>query len=235
MVVGPALLLCLALSPPAVKSPQEQAAMPREQARQILDSGHYQQTPPASLARDADGRMREPTGERTDPQEPRRSRSGGSSGFVHAPLLVPIVVGVLLLVLLLLGVTRRGGLAEERVAVPFVASPAAADPGAPFEGGDPEALAAQGRFAEAIHALLLRALRGLARALGGFARGLTSREILPRAPAGAPRAALEELVGTVERHEFGAQPLSAADFERCRSAAALLPAGAHGPVAKPVR
>lgn len=235
MVAGPALLLCLALSPMAVKSPQEQGAKPREQAQQILEAGHYQQTPPGSLARGAVGGGREGAGRRSDPPEPWRSHERGSSGFVHAPLLVPIVVGALLLLLLLLGVTRRGGLAEERAAVPIVAPPAAVDPGAPFEGGDPEALAAQGRFAEAIHALLLRALRGLARALGGFARGLTSREIVPRAPAGAPRAALEELVAAVERHEFGAQPLSAADFERCASAAALLPAGAREPVAKPAR
>ena len=224
MFVGPALLLSLAFAPFAVDSPQGEAASPRLQAQKILDDGRYQQTPPSTLAGGSAGEEGDPTGDRAERRHASFHLGGGSSGFVSAPLLVPIVVGVLLLLLLLLGVTRSGGAAEVRHSEPLVETPAMVEAGGAALLADPDALAAEGRFAEAIHALLLRALRGLARSIGGIARGLTSREIIPRSPAGAARAALEELVGTVERHEFGAQPLSAADFQRCRSVAAALPA-----------
>jgi hypothetical protein len=83
---------------------------------------------------------------------------------------------------------------------------------------DPEELARQGRFAEAIHALLLRALVVVAsRGSRSWPRSLTSREILrdPQLPEGV-RHPLGQLVQRVETHHFGGvQPL-AADFERCR-------------------
>jgi uncharacterized protein DUF4129 len=234
MFAGPALLLSLAFAPFAVDSPQGEAAKPRLQAKKILDDGHYQQTPPPSLSDGSNGEGDEGDAALRDAR--RRSPfhfRGGSTGFIEAPLLVPIVVGALLLLLLLLGVTRRGGAVGLRHPEPLVDAPRVAAAAALPAVGDPDLLAGEGRFAEAIHALLLRALRGLARSIGGLARGLTSREILPRAPAGAPRAALEELVGTVERHEFAAQPLSAADYQRCRAAAAALPMTDGAPAKRP--
>lgn len=83
---------------------------------------------------------------------------------------------------------------------------------------DPEQLAASGRFAEAIHALLLRALVLAARRLDlSWPRSLTSREILRRGklPDGAS-SQLGQLIQRVEVHHFGGQEPVAEDFTRCR-------------------
>jgi hypothetical protein len=77
---------------------------------------------------------------------------------------------------------------------------------------DAERLAAEGRFAEAIHALLLR---GLAKSASAAARpALTSREVLRdlRLP-GEARQALEALVRSVEWAHFGGRPVGAAEYE----------------------
>jgi hypothetical protein len=227
MVAGPALVVWCALVPFAVGSPQEDpAAVPRAQVQRILAQGGYQQTPPSEVAADsqAENGSDEPgAGRRRTASNDSSRRRRDRTGPLSAPLVVPIVVGSILLLLLLLGITRRGGLAAERRSAEVVAPEPMAQTAAPPEPvTDPERLAAEGRFADAVHSLLLRALRGLARSLGGIARGLTSREILPRAPEGAARAALQELVATVERHQFGAHELGADDFARCRAAAGAL-------------
>jgi len=228
MVACPAFALWFALGPFAAGTPQEDpAAAPRAQAREILAHGDYQQEPPAGLAGDDALQDESDEARNSHPPDEPKLHGGFSFGLGWAPILVPIVVGVLLVLLLLLGLTRKGGLAAQQRAAQQarVAEAMAAAGAAGFTDrfGDPEQLAAEGRFAEAIHELLLRALRGLARSIGGLTRGLTSREILPRAPVGAPRAALQELVAAVELHEFGAHELTARDFERCRAAAAALP------------
>jgi len=78
-----------------------------------------------------------------------------------------------------------------------------------------ERLAAAGRFAEAIHALLLETLAALSRA-AQLAPSLTSREIVSRAqlPARA-REALGGLVLAVEISRFGGVPAGEADYRAC--------------------
>jgi hypothetical protein len=79
-------------------------------------------------------------------------------------------------------------------------------------------LAAQGRHSEAVHALLLEALQRLDIA-AREGRALTSREVLSRARLTAERrAALEELIVSVERSLFGGAALGSADYERCLGA-----------------
>jgi len=82
---------------------------------------------------------------------------------------------------------------------------------------DAESLAAEGRYAEAIHALLLRVLEALGRDdPGRVRRSMTSREIaaaLPLAPA--PRAALGALVAEVERSLFGGSMPGRPEYEAC--------------------
>ncbi len=88
-----------------------------------------------------------------------------------------------------------------------------------FEFPDPEALAAQERFAEAIHIYLLCALVELGRRGKGLVPdSLTSREILRRVhlPPGAGEA-LGELVRAVEISHFGGADAGRYDYERCRS------------------
>lgn len=84
--------------------------------------------------------------------------------------------------------------------------------------GDADELARAGNYAEAIHTLLLRTLIELVRATRTrVPASLTSREILERVPlVPAARAALYQLVSTVEVTYFGDDVPSAADYDRCR-------------------
>jgi hypothetical protein len=84
--------------------------------------------------------------------------------------------------------------------------------------GDADDLAAQGKFAEAIHTLLLRTLKELAKsAMVRVEHSHTSREILSRVPLkGDARDALSTLITYVELTHFGDDPASAADYAKCR-------------------
>lgn len=78
-----------------------------------------------------------------------------------------------------------------------------------------QALAAEGRWADAIHALLLETLEALSRA-ARLAPSLTSREIVERItlPARA-RDALAGLVVAVEVSRFGGADAAEADYRDC--------------------
>jgi len=81
-----------------------------------------------------------------------------------------------------------------------------------------ETLAADGRFVEAMHELLLEALGAIRTWLGDrLADSLTSREILYQAPLPEPgRGALREIIGRVEWTYFGEHPAQHADYLGCR-------------------
>ncbi|HIC79393.1 MAG TPA: DUF4129 domain-containing protein [Kiloniellaceae bacterium] len=80
-------------------------------------------------------------------------------------------------------------------------------------------LAAAGRFAEAIHLLLLVAMDRLRRELGArVPPALTSREVLRLAPVPASAAApLERMVSLSEIKHFGGRDASAPDYDLCRA------------------
>jgi hypothetical protein len=80
-------------------------------------------------------------------------------------------------------------------------------------------LARLGQFVEAMHVLLLQALADLHRQIGApMADSLTSREILRRAKLPSPaKAALQEMIGAVERAYFGAHPADQGDYLACRA------------------
>jgi hypothetical protein len=104
-----------------------------------------------------------------------------------------------------------------------VAAPSAPGAEAPRVGRAPleaaEALAAQGRFGEAIHVLLLRTLEALAARRGALARSATSREILRAAALGGEaRSALEGLVVAVEVSHFGGAVPGEEDWRSCLGA-----------------
>ena len=85
---------------------------------------------------------------------------------------------------------------------------------------DADKLAAEGRFAEAVHMLLFRSIEDIdAKRPHSVKPALTSRDILDLRglPAGA-REALARLVATVEWSFFGGRPVGAADFSMCRRA-----------------
>lgn len=88
---------------------------------------------------------------------------------------------------------------------------------AAFPAATAEALAAEGRFAEAIHALLLDTLAALSRA-ARLAPSLTSREILSAVPLPpAAREALGGLVAAVERSRFGGAEAGEGDYRACHA------------------
>lgn len=81
-----------------------------------------------------------------------------------------------------------------------------------------DALAAEGRYAEAIHTLLLVAMDRLRRDLGPrVAPALTSREVLKLAPIpGEVEAPLKRMVTLSEIKHFGGRDASAPDYRSCR-------------------
>jgi hypothetical protein len=95
---------------------------------------------------------------------------------------------------------------------------------------DPDRLAASGRFAEAIHALLLRALVLISRRLdSSWPRSLTSREILRHGKLPGPaQSHLGQLIQRVEVHHFGGLEPVAADYSRCQEIYEKLRADLNG-------
>jgi hypothetical protein len=94
-------------------------------------------------------------------------------------------------------------------------------------------LAAAGRFVEAMHVLLLRALAEMRQRMDEqFADSLTSREILrsTRLPEGA-RASLRDVIVRVELTYFGERPAAQADYLACRSSFNALAQSLYGSVA----
>ncbi len=83
---------------------------------------------------------------------------------------------------------------------------------------DADALAAQGRYVEAIHVLLLRTIEDLRRRAGArVADSMTSREILAVLEMpDAARAALSDLVSAVELTHFGGRRPAQAHYAKCR-------------------
>jgi hypothetical protein len=85
---------------------------------------------------------------------------------------------------------------------------------------DADRLAAEGRFAEAVHLLLYRSLEDIdAKRPHTLKPALTSRDILSlNALPEAARRALGRLVATVEWSFFGGRRVDAKDFSECRLA-----------------
>jgi len=172
---------------------------------------------------DRDGRSRrrgdsggsiEPRGTSREPHRPADSPSRVlASWMLWGGLAVVIILGV---VWLLRELSRYHGDAELDPTAP---AQRAIDTGVidrPLD--DADQLAQQGRFAEAIHTLLLRTLQELARVSSTrIVPSLTSREILARISLVADaRAALGGLITAVELTYFGDDVPGAADWERCR-------------------
>ena len=85
-------------------------------------------------------------------------------------------------------------------------------------------LAAQGRFVEAMHVLLLQALSDIRRRLDEeFADSMTSREILrSRKLSDALRQPLREVINRVEWTYFGGHPAAREDYLACRASFSAL-------------
>ncbi len=168
-----------------------------------------------------------------EPREPVRNRLRGigtaASAFLTIAAVAFVVIVVVALVLAARGWKRPAADSEpppnvariEPVEPPETASTGSDVP-------DAEALARAGRFGEAIHALLLRALDLVVRKTGTeLPTASTSREVLRTAKLPEEmRAPLRVLVQGTERAVFARDPLGSRDFEFCRDAFTRLGAAA---------
>lgn len=157
--------------------------------------------------------------------EPLEERSPGMV-FPEVPRILGKVFRILLIVLAALGVLallyvivrtlqgmERGTIKDEAVPLPASAPTGAA---LPWNPGDPDKLAAEGRFHEAIVALLVRALK--ASGWREHERGRTAREVLAAlTSADARRPPLTDVVGLAEGVRFAGQTADRTLFERVKA------------------
>lgn len=152
---------------------------------------------------------------------PERRPSGANLAGVAMPALillsvlglVALVLGILGLIRLLLSRRRPDPVAP--AAPPMEArSPEARSPETAFSLAEAERLAGLGRWSEAVHALLLVAIRQLGERFSiPLSSSRTSREICRTLPLrGEAREAFAGLVRTVEVSLFGGAPLGPDDY-----------------------
>jgi hypothetical protein len=190
----------------------------RARARAALEDPRFQRSLPSHEEAD-------------DPRRRRADETGATGGDlpdVSLPVLgagavLGKVIFVVLLVaagVLIVGWIARELLARRRGGDPRTVPDAAASPASTVEKAlvfdDAARLAGEGRYAEAVHALLLAAIRHFAeRSRTAVQPSRTSRELvrlLPLAPEA--REAFAELVRTVELSLFGGAAVGAEDYER---------------------
>jgi uncharacterized protein DUF4129 len=193
--------------------PAPSAAELRARARAVLADPGYQRAAPAVVsAPEPDAPGPRPIGVRV----PVSAAVAPIGALAHLLFYVFLAVGLVLvlawLARALLPRRRRGSSEPGAAAEP---APAAAPEG---ETSLAEALrlAAEGRYGEAVHALLLAAIGQLsARATTPPPPSRTSRELARSLPLkGDSRIAFAELVAAVERSLFGGAALGPDDFER---------------------
>lgn len=131
-----------------------------------------------------------------------------------------LVIGAIALAVIREVVNRRS---PRRIAAAAPAAPVDLTP-APERAlallADADRLASEGRYAEAVHLLLLRSVADIEALRPTTVRpSMTSREIagLPVLPAPA-RAAFTRVAEVVERSFFGGRPVDADGYGQCRSA-----------------
>lgn len=233
-----ALCIALGVASPAVAAvaaaePSAQAA--RDAAKAELASG-YQTALPDEAAVEAAAKKKAGLRRRVDaapaPAPSPLADVAGAMVWVLAGVGALLVVAWLLRDLLGLGTRPIRAAVDARPDDATVRAVVAA----PLR--DAEALAADGKFGEAIHVLLLRTLAALIeRGRRRVPPSLTSREIIAAVelPADAD-AALRGLVSAVEVSHFGGQEPAAAEWQLCldhfhRFARAF--GGSRGPEAAP--
>lgn len=198
----------------------------RDRARAVLADPAYQTAPPGAGTPELP-EWKPPVQDfelpHHAPMEVKTGSGGTPSGVSEALLWVlGIGAGAAVLAVIVSAAARWRRTRKSKPGVVTSGALAGADPALealPASLREARALAAAGRFEEAIHVLLRGALDYL-RGVGGFTleAALTSREVLGKAPIeGETKGAFRDLVGSVELSLFGGFPVSAADFERCAS------------------
>src|SRR5262245_9333178 len=205
-----ATLSFVLLALPAAASPLPD---PGATARAILTDSRYQRDLPSPAAPPTSEAQPAHVGTDAGREDVPRLRVPVVAGDTLATLFIVIAVAVALAVLLRYLPRRAAGTVE-----PPPPAVAPASPSRPRALDDPDVLARNGQFAEAIHALLLGALRELGRRAGSVAASpaTTSREVLQSAVlAPETRAALRPLVTAVERVHFGWGQAGVEEYTSC--------------------
>jgi hypothetical protein len=145
---------------------------------------------------------------------------GAGAALSKLVFLVLLVVVVALVVFWIFqAIPRRGAQEALSLAPPKERDEAAGGAGPELSFEDAARLAAEGRYGEAVHALLLAAIRHFAaRTRTAIQPSRTSRELvrlLPLAPDA--REAFADLVRTVELSLFGGGEVGAEDYEQSRA------------------
>ncbi len=195
----------------------ESAADVSQRARAILDS-RYQTHLPKHETRDLDESRNAPTFGRGVSLPPVAAPVIGAGAELTKIVFIVLAAAVVVLILvwliqaLLQKIGRRASGAEAGAVVPGEA----AAPERPVDVEDATRLAAEGRYGEAIHALLLAAIQHFAaRAPMPLQASRTSRELARLLPlTGESRPKFNELVMAVERTLFGGQAAAAEDYQR---------------------
>jgi len=159
----------------------------------------------------------------------------GAVGAVASVLLWSLLgVGAAVLVALIVKAIASGAIvarAARAKAGASVVVPSRADERPPPPIDEADRLAAEGRFDEAVHLLLLRAVYAVRLGARDVPRHFTSREVAgDLALDAARRDPLGVLVEAVERSLFGGRSLGAADWAAARAASDRFHATAPQPV-----
>jgi hypothetical protein len=185
----------------------------------VLADSRYQRSLPTESSRGEPGqrsrRPREEGGGGFSADDPGTVTfpAAGLSTLARVVLWVLLGAAAVLAVLWLVQAIPAG-----RREPPAAAAPpekAAAPPSSQPPPGDPADLAAEGRYGEAVHALLLAAIALLARRFRlPLPPSRTSRELLSAVPLeGRAREAFAGLVQTVERSWFGGTPVGLTEYQ----------------------
>jgi hypothetical protein len=215
-IAGLTLLASAVAAQPAAR--QDAAGGVEARARATLADPRYQRALPNRPEPEDERDL--PTGRSVPQPVPLRVPLpvlGAGAALSKLIFLVMLVVVIALVALWIVQAIPRRGAAEPLALVPGKEKDEAAGvAGAELSFADAARLAAEGRYAEAVHALLLAAIRHFAaRTRTAIQPSRTSRELvrtLPLAPDA--REAFADLVRTVERSLFGGEPLGAEEYER---------------------
>jgi hypothetical protein len=212
-------LLVVALLPFA--SPANAQDQLREKLDAIYGRGGYQRELP--VQDDIEARRGKATGESYEHRRPPERKSAEipewlSRLFASLTMALPWIALAAALALVAAIVRRSRRRAPARTAAsPQEAPGFAMEPARAGDLPDAEALAREGRFAEAVHALLLAAIDRIRNSASrALSPSLTSRELSATlALAPGTRAALARLVRAVEVTLFGGRQAGPAEYAAC--------------------
>jgi hypothetical protein len=219
LLLAALLLAGLAAAPAGAVPPDEV----REKARAALADPKYQRTLPQHEETLEPGkrhqwpRPKQVPGDQEDAGPDVSIPSMGAGAFLGKVVFVVLFAVIALLIVgwilrEIVDRRRKSGAAAR----PEAETAAAAAPALNLSFDDASRLAAGGRYAEAVHALLLAAIRHFAeRSRTAIQPSRTSRELVRTLPLGPEaREAFSELVRTVELSLFGGAAVGAEDYER---------------------